>query len=137
MNTQPTADQSTIPTPTYWQPDHVCMTPGCEGRVMHVIEIPNPPAHRIYECSACHAREVEYVISRDAIVCPQCDAPQVGTVTQREGDPWATCIHTCDRCGYLIMESEWNMIAGATLPAAPTGAHATLDTGGRERKNDR
>lgn len=43
----------------------------------------------------------------ETIVCPECWFTQKATVTHRKGDPWPTFIHECERCGYLIVESEW------------------------------
>ena len=50
------------------------------------------------------------IISVDQIVCPECGSGQVAYVTYTDGHPFATYIHECDNCKYLIMESEWNAI---------------------------
>lgn len=46
----------------------------------------------------------------EAIKCPQCQLKQFGMVTMEEGDPFATYIHHCIGCGYIIMESEWEHV---------------------------
>jgi len=41
------------------------------------------------------------------IVCPGCGAVCEARVEHRDGDPWPTYCHDCERCGYTITESEW------------------------------
>lgn len=43
----------------------------------------------------------------ELIVCPSCDAQQMATVTKHASHPWPSYVHTCEACGYVIMESEW------------------------------
>lgn len=41
----------------------------------------------------------------EQIICPNCGAKQTAVVEHTE--PWWSYVHQCDRCGYIIMESEW------------------------------
>ena len=45
---------------------------------------------------------------KELIICPSCDKLQAATVVFYKGDPWPTYMHTCEKCGYEILESEWN-----------------------------
>ena len=42
----------------------------------------------------------------EIITCPECGQVQGAIVKHTE--PWYTYIHTCAKCDYTIMESEWN-----------------------------
>lgn len=53
----------------------------------------------------------ERVISKVVIQCPECNYVQEADVTQHENMPFATYIHKCIRCQYLITESEWNQLS--------------------------
>lgn len=44
----------------------------------------------------------------ETIWCPNCEAVQKATV--EETLPWWTYIHECEKCGYVIMESEFNRV---------------------------
>jgi uncharacterized protein (DUF2225 family) len=44
----------------------------------------------------------------EIIECPECGYKQWAKVEHTI--PWHTRIHTCIRCEYLIMESEWNKV---------------------------
>lgn len=46
------------------------------------------------------------IIDIDIIQCPECNLIQAAPVTASY--PWATYIKECDKCTYIIMESEWN-----------------------------
>lgn len=49
--------------------------------------------------------EIKIETFTETIRCPEC-----GTVQEAEVEatiPWFTYIHTCEKCGYVIMESEW------------------------------
>lgn len=48
-------------------------------------------------------------IRTDTIQCPECNTIQDATVEQVEGAPWPSFVHTCEKCGYTIMESEWEI----------------------------
>ena len=50
---------------------------------------------------------VSTVIKTDTIKCPECSKIQDAEVTQGNA-PFATYIKVCE-CGYIIMESEWNL----------------------------
>lgn len=47
------------------------------------------------------------IIQTDTIKCPECSKIQDAEVTQGNA-PFATYIKVCD-CGYIIMESEWDL----------------------------
>jgi len=49
------------------------------------------------------------LIAVDIIQCPACGELQAGDVTWEPGHPWPTYIHECD-CGYVITESEWEVV---------------------------
>lgn len=48
--------------------------------------------------------------SIEAIVCPKCRKEQLARAYKRKTDPWPTYMHTCEKCGYEILESEWEYI---------------------------
>jgi len=50
------------------------------------------------------------VMRRDNIRCPECGVVQGADVTHTEGDPFASWIHECIACGFIIMESEWEKV---------------------------
>lgn len=52
----------------------------------------------------------------ETIRCPACTAIQLGEIVTGPGLPWPVVVHHCDRCGYLIHESEWE---SAQCPARP------------------
>lgn len=49
-------------------------------------------------------RNMENVIIR----CPECGEVQPATILPTI--PWNTFIHDCEKCDYIIMESEWDQI---------------------------
>ena len=50
------------------------------------------------------------IVRTDRIECPRCRILNEAVVTQDDGDPWPSFVHTCERCGYIIMESEWQEV---------------------------
>jgi len=42
------------------------------------------------------------------IRCPECRKIQRAVI--HRGIPFDTCIHHCIKCGYVIMESEWQEV---------------------------
>jgi len=42
------------------------------------------------------------------IKCPECEHIQLAIVEQSW--PWWVFLHECEKCGYIIMESDWNEI---------------------------
>jgi predicted RNA-binding Zn-ribbon protein involved in translation (DUF1610 family) len=44
----------------------------------------------------------------EAIRCPECGEIQIAKV--KHTIPFDTFLHSCQKCGYVIMESEWNKI---------------------------
>ena len=52
----------------------------------------------------------KFVFHEEQIICPMCEELQTATVEHTI--PWYSFIHECSKCGYIIMESEWE--------AAPT-----------------
>lgn len=45
---------------------------------------------------------------KEKIQCPECDHVQMAVV--EELWPWDNYTHECTKCGYIIMESEWNEV---------------------------
>lgn len=41
----------------------------------------------------------------EKIVCPKCESLETATVFHAW--PWYSYVHDCKKCGYIIMESEW------------------------------
>lgn len=41
----------------------------------------------------------------ETIICPECKSIQDATVEHTI--PWATYIHECTNCHYIVMESDW------------------------------
>lgn len=50
------------------------------------------------------------VIRTDSIECPVCLTVQQADVVWDERDLWPIYVHTCSRCNYIILESEWTVI---------------------------
>ena len=46
--------------------------------------------------------------NKETIICPNCGTIQEATVDRDV--PFAVLIHDCDKCGYRIMESEWEVV---------------------------
>jgi predicted RNA-binding Zn-ribbon protein involved in translation (DUF1610 family) len=44
----------------------------------------------------------------ERIRCPECGQEQDAVVQHTR--PWWTYIHDCEKCGYTIMESEWEVV---------------------------
>lgn len=44
----------------------------------------------------------------EKIVCPSCQSVEVAIV--KHTFPWWSYIHNCSKCGYTIMESEWDEV---------------------------
>lgn len=42
--------------------------------------------------------------------CPECSIEQYAEEIQYENDLFPTYLHTCEKCGYEIMESEWDCV---------------------------
>lgn len=51
-------------------------------------------------------REKEIDSHTAIIICPECETSQPATVLHTF--PYFSYVHTCVKCGYVIMESEWN-----------------------------
>lgn len=47
------------------------------------------------------------------IKCPECGSIE-NAVEDHTTVPFSTYLHTCKNCGYVIMESEWNVIPEKT-----------------------
>jgi C4-type Zn-finger protein len=45
---------------------------------------------------------------QESIVCPKCQSVETATVEHTA--PFWTYTHSCSKCGYLIMESEWDQL---------------------------
>ena len=46
--------------------------------------------------------------NKETIICPNCGTIQEATVDRDV--PFAVLIHDCEKCGYKIMESEWEIV---------------------------
>jgi ribosomal protein S27AE len=44
----------------------------------------------------------------EIIKCPECGAVQMAEVV--ESMPWNIYVHDCIKCGYTIMESDWEEV---------------------------
>lgn len=53
------------------------------------------------------------IIRTDTIVCPDCGWLQDAPIEFRNRDPYPTYFKECERCGYLILESEWQSVRDA------------------------
>ncbi|GEM_PF-1195238 len=47
------------------------------------------------------------------IKCPKCGAVQLGTIEKTF--PFPTYIHDCEKCGYTIIESEWDTVPALSI----------------------
>jgi Zn ribbon nucleic-acid-binding protein len=54
------------------------------------------------------AEIVVHILRDEWISCPACDAVQRAIIVWAEPEPWPRYVHECVRCGYTILESEWN-----------------------------
>jgi hypothetical protein len=54
------------------------------------------------------------VLRTDTIICTECGHIQKADVTYTQGDPWPSYVHWCEKCNYIIMESEWQTVGNAT-----------------------
>lgn len=50
-------------------------------------------------------QDTEYHVEN--IVCPGCESVEPATVWHYW--PFNSYVHTCDQCGHIIMESEWEL----------------------------
>jgi len=46
----------------------------------------------------------------DVIECPECGCVQEAWIEFPSDLPHAVYVHHCGKCGYIIMESEWNSV---------------------------
>ena len=44
---------------------------------------------------------------KEYIICPECGSIELAEI--KETPLWNVYIHDCKKCGYTIMESEWNV----------------------------
>lgn len=44
---------------------------------------------------------------KEVIICPECETEQSAEVLHTW--PWASYVHVCTNCNYIIMESEWTL----------------------------
>jgi uncharacterized Fe-S center protein len=47
------------------------------------------------------------IVKVDRIECPVCLTVQQAEVIWDERDVWPIKLHRCEKCSYIIMESEW------------------------------
>lgn len=48
--------------------------------------------------------------AKELIRCEECDSVQEAETYFDDRDPFPTYIHECSECGYINMESTWNVI---------------------------
>jgi C4-type Zn-finger protein len=48
--------------------------------------------------------------TKQTIRCPNCEHVQDAEIITDDIYPWPIYIHECERCDYLIMESEWEVV---------------------------
>ena len=51
------------------------------------------------------------VIHSCLILCPECGGICQAEVEQLPGEPFATYLHECEYCEYVIMESDWEEVS--------------------------
>ncbi len=51
-----------------------------------------------------------YWLKYAKIICPECKVVQKAKEVFYKCDPWPTYIHDCEKCEYIIMESEWERV---------------------------
>jgi len=51
----------------------------------------------------------------DIIKCPECGCVQDAVIELEDWMPYPAYVHTCIKCGYVIMESEWDSQKKTTL----------------------
>lgn len=51
---------------------------------------------------------IQYPTHKETIRCPECGSVQEAEVDPTE--PWYTYVHHCEKCGHIIMESEWETV---------------------------
>lgn len=44
------------------------------------------------------------------IACPECGSHEIAIVDYTTA-PYPTYLHSCNKCGYVIMESEWEVVS--------------------------
>lgn len=60
------------------------------------------------------------------IKCPACDTVQAAIVEHTI--PFGTYIHHCEKCKYIIMESEWDTVKSFILtPSVADGQEALME----------
>lgn len=55
---------------------------------------------------------------KERIFCPKCITEQDAEIWSEAGQPWPVIAHTCERCGYLIGESEWQPVGTSAFVRA-------------------
>lgn len=56
----------------------------------------------------------------ELIRCPECKTDEWAMVEHEHEMPWPLYVHTCQNCGHVILESEWNKVSESIK-------HPTLD----------
>ena len=51
---------------------------------------------------------IKYELNHEKIICPECGLIQYAKV--EDTIPFPTYIHKCEKCEYIIMESEWQRV---------------------------
>ena len=64
---------------------------GTDGKINHELE-----------------KFLSFETIKELIVCPECSTTQEAEVVLTI--PWPSFVHHCEKCKYVIMESEWNRV---------------------------
>lgn len=64
----------------------------------------------VYDNRFLPGEKVKFKVSNKVVIeCPHCGFHQVA-IEDYTTAPFPTFVHRCSCCGYLIMESEWNVV---------------------------
>jgi RNA polymerase subunit RPABC4/transcription elongation factor Spt4 len=67
----------------------------------------NPTREEFYEEFNFRLKVALGLLQEQKIICPECQTVQTATVELT--DPFPIFIHKCEKCKYIIMESEWQI----------------------------
>jgi RNA polymerase subunit RPABC4/transcription elongation factor Spt4 len=67
----------------------------------------NPTREEFYDEFNFRLKVALGLLQEQTIICPECKNLQIATVEIKK--PFPIFIHECEKCKYLIMESEWQI----------------------------
>lgn len=92
---------------------NICPICGEQIKEAHLNQKGIPPMMQLigdtflrYEDHVCKPENIKF--HYENIVCPECDCQQLATVEHTI--PFYSYVHECVKCGYIIMESEWQKV---------------------------